>query len=170
VQEEKWEVPSYWRKKGDQWKEYTLFGELPLIADAPVAHLSYYEAAAYAEWTSYRLPTEFEWEHASEKAEGEAQFLHRGRFERPSPANGDGLQQMFGSVWEWTASPYVAYPGYRTPDGAIGEYNGKFMSSQMVLRGGSCATPAGHVRPTYRNFFPPHARWQYSGFRLARDL
>nr|MBX2805176.1 SUMF1/EgtB/PvdO family nonheme iron enzyme [Hyphomicrobiales bacterium] len=124
----------------------------------------------YAEWTSYRLPTEFEWEQASEAVREEGQFLKDGKFKAPAPAKGDGLLQMFGGVWEWTASPYVAYPGYRSPEGAIGEYNGKFMSSQMVLRGGSCATPEGHARRTYRNFFPPHARWQFAGLRLARDV
>ena len=170
VQSEKWRAPIYWRKRGNDWREYTLFGERPLNMAAPVAHLSFYEAAAYAEWTSYRLPTEFEWERASETVSEEGHFLKDGTFEAPAPARGDGLLQMFGGVWEWTASPYVAYPGYRSPDGAIGEYNGKFMSSQMVLRGGSCATPEGHARRTYRNFFPPHARWQFAGLRLARDV
>ncbi|MEL7490891.1 MAG: ergothioneine biosynthesis protein EgtB [Pseudomonadota bacterium] len=170
VQEENWRAPLYWRKSDNQWREYTLFGEKPLIPDAPVAHLSFYEAAAYAEWTSYRLPTEFEWERASAEAAGGAQFMKDGKFNRPAPDPGAGLRQMFGGVWEWTSSPYVAYPGYRTPGGAIGEYNGKFMSSQMVLRGGSCATPEGHVRATYRNFFPPNTRWQFAGLRLARDL
>ena len=170
VQSEKWRAPIYWRKRGSEWREYTLFGERPLLMSAPIVHLSFYEAAAYAEWTSYRLPTEFEWERASETVSEEGQFLKNGVFKAPAPAKGDGLVQMFGGVWEWTASPYVAYPGYRSPDGAIGEYNGKFMSSQMVLRGGSCATPQGHVRRTYRNFFPPHARWQFAGLRLARDV
>jgi len=170
VQLENWRAPLYWRKRGDQWREYTLFGERPLTMAAPVVHLSFYEAAAYAEWTSYRLPTEFEWERASEIVSETGQFLKGGVFEAPASAQGDGLLQMFGGVWEWTASPYVAYPGYRSLEGAIGEYNGKFMSSQMVLRGGSCATPHGHARRTYRNFFPPHARWQYAGLRLARDL
>ena len=170
VQSEKWRAPIYWRKHGNDWREYTLYGERPINMAASVAHLSFYEAAAYAEWTSYRLPTEFEWERASETVSEEGQFLKDGTFEAPAPANGDGLLQMFGGVWEWTASPYVAYPGYRSPDGAIGEYNGKFMSSQMVLRGGSCATPEGHARRTYRNFFPPHARWQFAGLRLARDV
>ena len=174
VQDENWNAPIYWRKRAGQWREYTLFGERELCLAAPVAHLSYYEAAAYAEWTSYRLPTEFEWEHASGTVNLDGQFMFGGKFSRPKPAPrallGKGLRQMFGGVWEWTSSPYVAYPGYRTPEGAIGEYNGKFMSSQMVLRGGSCATPAGHIRRTYRNFFPPHARWQFAGLRLARDV
>ncbi len=170
VQSEGWRAPIYWRRRDGVWREYTLFGERDLDPAAPVCHLSYYEASAYAEWTSYRLPTEFEWEHASAALPVEGDFLRNAEFAAPAPAAGPGLQAMFGGVWEWTASPYVAYPGYRTPEGAIGEYNGKFMSSQMVLRGGSCATPEGHMRRTYRNFFPPHARWQFAGLRLARDV
>ena len=150
-----------------------MLGIEPLNPDAPVSHLSFYEAAAYAEWAGCRLPTEFEWEYASGKAAGQGtQLTQSGPFE-PQPAvfeRDDMCHQMFGDVWEWTASPYTAYPGFRASPGAIGEYNGKFMSSQMVLRGGSCATPAGHVRGTYRNFFPPAARWQFAGVRLARHL
>ncbi|MEO0399397.1 MAG: ergothioneine biosynthesis protein EgtB [Pseudomonadota bacterium] len=182
VQAEDWCAPLYWRGSETGWRTYTLHGETPMPLNAPVTHLSFYEAAAFAEWTGYRLPTEVEWEVAARAhlEEHGAAALHRGFLnpKQPSPPasietsarSETGVKQLFGDVWEWTASPYIAYPGYRAAPGAIGEYNGKFMSSQMVLRGGSCATPRGHVRPTYRNFFPPHARWQFSGLRLARDL
>ncbi|MEM9704972.1 MAG: ergothioneine biosynthesis protein EgtB [Pseudomonadota bacterium] len=189
VQSENWCAPLYWRREepGDNWTGFSLFGEAPLEKEAPVWGLSYYEAAAFAEWTGYRLPTEFEWEYASQCAPLTGQFLRGAGFSLPRagedvssrdsgtiPADVHrrytGLCGMFGSVWQWTASPYVAYPGFRTAAGAVGEYNGKFMSSQMVLRGGSSATPNGHIRRTYRNFFPPHARWQFAGLRLARDV
>ncbi len=175
-QEEDWRAPIYWRRRDGDWCSYSLFGEEKLDMQAPVSHLSFYEAAAYAEWTGYRLPTEFEWEHASASVSTDGHFLCGADFQTPKraePRKNQGeqsLSQMFGDLWEWTASPYVAYPGFRAPSGAIGEYNGKFMSSQMTLRGGSCATPQGHIRATYRNFFPPNARWQFSGLRLARDL
>lgn len=175
---EDWRAPLYWHDVAGDWHTYSLRGSRPVDPHAPVCHISYYEAAAYAEWTGFRLPGEAEWEIAALAcldADGDiaGNVLTGDRIGRPMPAppRTDGLpSQMFGDVWEWTASPYVAYPGYRTPPGAIGEYNGKFMSAQMVLRGGSCATPAGHVRATYRNFFPADARWQFSGLRLARDL
>ena len=176
VRREEWRAPLYWRKAKDGWREYTLFGERPVRLDAPVCHVSFYEAAAYASWADARLPTEFEWEAAASLFPLEGRFLKDGAPASPKPASltqkgGDKrLRQLFGDVWEWTASPYVAYPGYAPPSGAIGEYNGKFMSGQMVLKGGSCATPEGHLRVSYRNFFPPAARWQFSGFRLARDL
>lgn len=171
VLENKLTSPLYWRQVDGEWHVHSLFGETLLEFEAPVCHLSYYEAAAYAEWSGFRLPTEFEWENAAKGIEIEGNFLNQSGMRAPSLAQKkSGLDQMYGDVWEWTASPYVAYPGYRTPHGAIGEYNGKFMSSQMVLRGGSCATPIGHIRSTYRNFFPPDARWQFSGFRLARDM
>lgn len=170
VNEEEWRAPLYWRKEDNCWVQYTLFGERVVNPNAPVCHVSFYEAAAYASWAGARLPTEFEWEAAASLFPLKGRFLEGGVLAAPAPAAGDNrLLQLFGDVWEWTASPYVAYPGFAPPAGAVGEYNGKFMSGQMVLKGGSCATPAGHVRVSYRNFFPPHARWQFSGFRLARD-
>lgn len=171
VCEERWSAPLYWRKDGEGWREYTLFGERAVNPHAPVCHVSFFEAAAYAGWAGARLPTEFEWEAAASLNDFQGNFLEGGVPRAPKPAAGaNRLLQLFGDVWEWTASPYIAYPGYAPPAGAIGEYNGKFMSGQMVLRGGSCATPAGHMRLSYRNFFPPNARWQFSGFRLAQDL
>lgn len=155
-----WTSPLYWDGLD---RAFTLHGEQPLDPHAPVCHVSYYEADAYARWAGARLPTEFEWETAVGDRPVAGEFLGDHVF-HPTRADGD-----FGGVWVWTASPYTAYPGYRPPAGALGEYNGKFMCNQMVLRGGSCVTPTGHVRPTYRNFFPPDARWQFSGIRLARD-
>lgn len=155
-----WTSPLYWEGVD---RAFTLHGEQSLDPHAPVCHVSYYEADAYARWAGARLPTEFEWETAVGDRPVAGEFLGDHVF-HPTRADGD-----FGSVWVWTASPYTAYPGYRPPAGALGEYNGKFMCNQMVLRGGSCVTPTGHVRPTYRNFFPPDARWQFSGIRLARD-
>ena len=171
IKEEDWRAPLYWQRRDGVWMEYTLFGERPVDPAAPVTHVSYYEAAAFASWAEARLPTEFEWEAAASLFEMKGRFLENGQPTAPAPATGDArLLQLFGDVWEWTASPYVAYPGFAPPPGAIGEYNGKFMSGQMVLRGGSCATPANHLRVSYRNFFHPWARWQFSGFRLARDI
>lgn len=169
-----WRAPLYWRKCESEWRQYSLFGERPVSPHAPVCHVSFYEAAAFASWSGARLPTEFEWEAAASLFPMEGRFLEAGAPGSPAPArhrgdDDDSLLQLFGDVWEWTASPYVAFPGFAPPPGAVGEYNGKFMSGQMVLKGGSCATPAGHIRLSYRNFFPPAARWQFSGFRLARD-
>ena len=171
IKAENWQAPLYWRKTPDGWREYTLFGERPINLAAPVCHISYYEAAAYASWADARLPTEFEWEAAASLFPLKGSFLTDGAPSAPAAsADDERLSQLYGDVWEWTASPYVAYPGFAPASGAIGEYNGKFMSGQMVLKGGSCATPQDHMRVSYRNFFPPSARWQFSGLRLARDL
>ncbi|MCA9583793.1 MAG: ergothioneine biosynthesis protein EgtB [Myxococcales bacterium] len=178
VQREGIRAPLYWLSDGDAEpsRELTLRGAVPIDPSAPVTHVSFYEADAFARWSQKRLPLETEWEHAA------SDFLSRGGdmtgtfselHPRAAPAasrdsGGPVLRQLFGDTWEWTASPYVAYPGFRPLAGAFGEYNGKFMCNQLVLRGGSCATPIGHVRPSYRNFFPPEARWQFTGIRLAR--
>lgn len=162
VATEKWQAPCYWQEAGTGWLIYTLHGLQQLQLDEPVCHVSYYEAAAYANWAGKRLPSEFEWEIAARLYGGEADWANAVHH-HPRAAIG-GFSQ---DVWEWTASAYGPYPGYRAPAGAISEYNGKFMVNQMVLRGRSCATPPGHERLTYRNFFPPSARWQFAGFRLA---
>jgi ergothioneine biosynthesis protein EgtB len=171
VEAESWDAPLYWSRSDDGWHEFTLAGDVPVDPTRPVCHVSYYEADAYARWTGDRLPTEAEWEVVSASRDGEASVpghlldtdvLH------PSPAAG-GSAPPFGDVWQWTSSAYSPYPGFAPAEGAVGEYNGKFMVNQYVLRGGSCATPADHVRATYRNFFPPSARWAFSGLRLARN-
>ncbi len=173
VQREAWEAPLYWRREGLDWTLFTLSGRREVQPSEPVCHVSYYEADAFARWSGKRLPTEAEWEIAAldAKIAATGNLLESGALHpRAAPGNGVGLQQMIGDVWEWTASPYTAYPGYRPPAGVIGEYNGKFMANQMVLRGGAAITPAGHVRPTYRNFFPPGSRWAFGGIRLAEDV
>ncbi|GAA4419618.1 ergothioneine biosynthesis protein EgtB [Bremerella cremea] len=168
VQSDQWDSPLYWVHRNDAWHEFTLHGLVPLDRQVPVTHISYFEADAFARWRGERLPTEFEWETASQNVSGEGNFVESLKF-HPIAADSDvGLRQMMGDAWEWTASPYVAYPGYRPAEGAIGEYNGKFMCNQYVLRGGSCATSQSHIRNTYRNFFPPEARWQFTGIRLAK--
>ena len=170
IEKEGWRAPLYWRKDAGVWRRFTLFGEEEIDLHAPVTHVSQYEAAAYAFWAGARPPTEFEWEAAASLFPIEGRFCENGDACEPGRADGAArISQLYGDCWEWTASAYVAYPKYAPPAGAVGEYNGKFMSGQMVLRGGSCATPAGHMRTSYRNFFPANARWQFSGIRLAKD-
>ncbi len=161
-----WCAPLYWEQHDGAWQTMTLAGMRPLNPAEPVCHLSYYEADAFATWAGKRLPTETEWEHAASGVAIAGNFVDDGWL-HPRPAAGQGLRQLFGDVWEWTGSAYLPYPGYRPPAGALGEYNGKFMCNQMVLRGGSCATSRDHIRTTYRNFFYPYERWQFTGFRLA---
>jgi ergothioneine biosynthesis protein EgtB len=164
---QEWNSPLYWGEQDGNWSEFTIAGMRELDPAAPVCHVSYYEADAFAHWSKARLPLEEEWEIAAEQSTSKGTLLESGKL-HPQPTSGTGLQQMFGDLWEWTASAYLAYPGFEPATGAIGEYNGKFMCNQFVLRGGSCATPASHIRASYRNFFPPHARWQFMGIRLAK--
>jgi ergothioneine biosynthesis protein EgtB len=182
VRTQRVEAPLYWRRgESGGWRVFSLHGLQDLRPEVPVAHISLYEADAYARWAAaqhgapLRLPTEFEWEHAAqplaEAGVAQGNFVDSGAMQtQAANAEAQGLQQLFGDVWEWTNSAYLPYPGYRPWAGAVGEYNGKFMMNQMVLRGGSCATPRSHIRASYRNFFPPDARWQFTGLRLARDL
>lgn len=166
-----WQAPLYWQRGDAGWSVFTLRGRRPLRPAEPVCHVSYFEADAYATWAQARLPDEAEWEVAAGDEGPHGNFVESGELHpRPFPPTvKPGIVQAFGDVWEWTRSAYAPYPRYRTPKGAVGEYNGKFMCGQMVLRGGSCVTSARHIRPTYRNFFPPDARWQFTGIRLARD-
>jgi ergothioneine biosynthesis protein EgtB len=169
VQAAGWRAPLYWEHAHDGWHEFTLHGTAPLDPALPVAHVSFYEADAFARWAGCRLPTEDEWEVAAPAPSSGGSFLESRRW-HPAAATDDApIEQLYGELWQFTASPYVGYPGFRPPAGALGEYNGKFMCDQWVLRGASCATPRSHARRTYRNFYPASARWQFGGVRLARD-
>ena len=168
VQRQGLTCPAYWHKLDDGWSEFTLAGLQPLGMNNPVCHINYFEACAFATWAGKRLPTEFEWEVAAAQQPVTGNVLDMTVL-HPRTAGDSGLAQLYGDIWEWTSSAYAAYPGFKPAQGALGEYNGKFMCGQYVLRGGSCATPAGHIRSSYRNFFYPHSYWQFSGVRLAAD-
>lgn len=174
AEKENWKSPMYWEKRDGEWYYFTLNGLRRVDLNEPVCHVSFYEADAFARWVGVRLPTEAEWEVAAGEIKPWGNFVESGSYHpvklNAAAAGSEELQQMYGDVWEWTRSSYSPYPGYKTLPGALGEYNGKFMSSQMVLRGGSCATSVTHIRKTYRNFFAPHCRWQFMGIRLAKDV
>jgi ergothioneine biosynthesis protein EgtB len=165
VNQESWEAPLYWSHEDEEWRIFTLCGPRAICASEPVCHVSYYEADAFAHWSGFRLPTEQEWEAVAALSGSGPPAAHL----HPVKSDSD-LGDLFGEVWQWTTSSYSPYPGFRTAPGAVGEYNGKFMVSQQVLRGGACVTPDGHTRATYRNFFHPRSRWAFSGLRLARDI
>ena len=169
--QEQWSAPLYWFKKGGAWHYYTLHGAQPLALNEPVSHVSYYEADAFAAWKGARLPTEQEWERVASLQAVNGPFLDSDNLS-PSPETNESKQvmQLFGQLWQWTSSHYNSYPGYQPLAGDVGEYNGKFMANQYVLRGGSCVSSRDHLRATYRNFFYPESRWQFSGIRLAKDL
>jgi ergothioneine biosynthesis protein EgtB len=169
INEQRWQAPLYWEKRDGAWWNFTLSGFRCVNETEPVTHISYFEADAFAKWSDARLPTEFEWERAAADLPREGNFVETERFHPQASSHDRQLAQMFGDVWEWTRSSYSPYPGYRAAPGALGEYNGKFMCNQYVLRGGSCATSRTHIRRTYRNFFQPEKRWQFNGIRLARD-
>lgn len=169
IQRAGWQAPLYWQRDGEQWIELTLGGPRDLDLDAPACHLSHYEADAFATWAQARLPSEEEWEVAARAEPLWGNFAENDHLQPVACAAGEGPQQLYGDVWEWTSSAFRPYPGFRPLAGSLGEYNGKFMSGQMVLRGGSCVTPENHVRPTYRNFFHPSMRWQFAGLRLAKE-
>jgi len=170
VKAEDWKSPLYWVERDGVWHHFTLGGLVPVDLSAPVCHVSFYEADAYAQWVGARLPTEAEWEMVALDVPMQGNFIEQDRLQPVATTALMGVpKQMFGDVWEWTGSAYRPYPGFKKLSGSLGEYNGKFMSGQMVLRGGCCATPEDHIRSTYRNFFPPHARWAFSGFRLAKE-
>ncbi|MFB3133159.1 MAG: SUMF1/EgtB/PvdO family nonheme iron enzyme, partial [Rhodothermales bacterium] len=171
-EEQGWATPSYWEKRDGRWMHFTLAGLRDVDPDEPVCHVSYFEADAYARWAGARLPGEHEWEIAAHTTPMQGNFVEEEHFHPVAATASTGshpLLQVYGDVWEWTRSPYAPYPGYQPAPGALGEYNGKFMCNQFVLRGGSCATSITHIRSTYRNFFPPDARWQFMGIRLAKD-
>lgn len=167
IRNEQWLRPIYWSQDLDS--EFSLLGEIELDPNRSVCHLSYFEADAYARWAGARLPTEAEWEYAAAQQNGQGNLLDQQQFHPGGAHKTEGLEQIYGDCWEWTQSSYSAYPGFKPLNGSLGEYNGKFMCGQLVLRGGSCVTPADHIRATYRNFFYPGARWQFSGIRLAED-
>jgi ergothioneine biosynthesis protein EgtB len=167
IRSNQWTAPLYWEQRDGEWWSYTIEGMKPLELNEPVCHVSYYEADAFARWAGARLPTEFEWEIAARPSAVAGNLLETGALHPRAVESAETLSQIFGDAWEWTGSAYLPYPNFKPAPGAVGEYNGKFMCNQMVLRGGSCATPLSHIRATYRNFFPPHARWQFMGIRLA---
>ena len=167
VRNNQWSAPLYWEQRDGDWWHYTIEGMKPLAMNEPVCHVSYYEADAFARWAGARLATEFEWEVAARSCAVEGNLMETGRLHPQAIKTAGTLAQMYGDVWQWTGSAYLPYPNFKPAAGAVGEYNGKFMCNQMVLRGGSCATPLSHIRVSYRNFFPPHVRWQFMGIRIA---